>query len=76
MTYRNLEAECARKGITKKDIALCLDVRYATVSDKMRGKYPFTLDEALKIKKNFFPNLSIEYLFNKDAEQVTAQDVG
>lgn len=64
--YRNLEAEMARNKVTKKDIAKLLGVRYATVLDKMNGKYRFYYDEALAIKKAFFPNLNIEYLFDSE----------
>jgi plasmid maintenance system antidote protein VapI len=67
--YRNLEAECARQGIKKKDIAEYLNVRYATIYDKLKGKFPFTYDEALAIKKKFFPDLLIEYLFDKDVQE-------
>ena len=61
--YRNLLAEMARKNITKKEIANFLDLRVATICDKIKGKYSFKLDEAFKIKKEFFPQLSVEYLF-------------
>jgi len=61
--YHNLKAEMARQGIKVKDIAELLEVRRATVSDKINGKYRFYCDEAIKIKKVFFPHLSIDYLF-------------
>lgn len=70
--YRNLLAEMARKCITKKQIAKFLKVRDATISDKINGKYSFKLDEAFKIKKEFFPQLSIEYLFAvEDSQKVS-----
>ncbi|MEA0555598.1 helix-turn-helix transcriptional regulator [Lysinibacillus irui] len=62
--FPNLEAELARQGIQRKDIAEKIGVRVATVSDKLNGKYPFTLDEATAIKNIFFPNLSMDYLFS------------
>jgi len=62
--YKNLEAEMVRIGIARKDLAALLNVRYATIVDKLKGKSSFTLDEALRIKNSFFPNLSIEYLFD------------
>lgn len=68
--YRNLEAEMVRQGITRKDIAELLDVRYATVIDKLKGKFSFTLDEAFKIKNSFFSELSFEYLFEITKEIV------
>jgi predicted transcriptional regulator len=61
--YKNLEAEMVRKGITRKDIAHLLKVRYATVSWKLSGKSRLYYDEALKIKNTFFPEFTIEYLF-------------
>lgn len=64
--YINLEAEMARKGLAKKDIAKTLGVRAATVYDKLKGKYPFTLDEVLKIKNKHFPEFTLEYLFYRE----------
>lgn len=66
--FPNLEAEMARKGLKGKDLAEILGVRVATVYDKLNGKYPFSLDEAMKIKRTFFPEYSIEYLFSKEIE--------
>lgn len=68
--YKNLRAEMARNGVTIKQIAELLGVRFATVSDKMNGRSRFFCDEAIKIKRKFFPNLPIEYLF--DDEQVNS----
>lgn len=67
--YHNLKAEMARKGIKVKDIADLLKVRRATASDKINGKYRFYCDEAIKIKKTFFPDLSIDYLFQSKNDQ-------
>ncbi|WP_420038583.1 helix-turn-helix domain-containing protein [Parageobacillus thermoglucosidasius] len=66
MVYKNLAAEMARKGITKKDLARSLNLRYPTVVDKTNGKSRFYLDEAIKIKETFFPDLDLEYLFESD----------
>lgn len=66
--YKNLRAEMAREGITMVDISEFLGVRYATVNDKVNGKYRFYYDEALKIKRQFFPKCSLEYLFEKDED--------
>lgn len=64
--YRNLEAEMAREGIKRKDLAEALGVRYATVIDKLKGRYSFTLDEAFIIRNKFFPHLNFEYLFERE----------
>jgi len=65
--YPNLEAEIARKGIHKKEIAKVWDCREATVYDKLNGKYRITLDEALSLRDEFFPGMRVEYLFSKCA---------
>ena len=61
--YRNLKAEMVRENITNNDLANLLKVRPATISDKINSKYEFKLTEAFAIKNKYFPNLSIEYLF-------------
>jgi len=62
----NLKAEMARHNIRIGDISELLDVRKATVSDKINGHYKFSFDDAVRIKRRFFPNLDIEYLFEND----------
>lgn len=63
---RNLRAEMARDSIKAKDLAKLLDVRIATIYDKLNGHYDFSLNEALKIKRHFFPNKDFEYLFKRE----------
>lgn len=62
--YPNLRAEMSRIGIKQADIAELLGIREVTVSKKMNGKSNFGIDEAFLIKKTFFPNLSLDYLFD------------
>lgn len=63
--YPNLNAEMARLGIKRSDIAKDLfNGRTATVSDKLNGKYPLLLSEAIEIKKTYFPHLELGYLFD------------
>lgn len=73
--YRNLEAEMVRNGIYRKDLAKLLNVRYATVVQKLNGRYKFNLDEAFDIKNSYFPNFSIEYLFSTDENQNLRKEV-
>lgn len=65
---RNLKAEMARESIKAKDLAEHLNVRTATIYDKLNGHYDFTLNEALRIKKYFFPTHNLEYLFSGSTE--------
>lgn len=69
----NLKKALEGKGITHKQVASCLGyTRYATVSDKINGKTKFTFEEAVKIKKTFFPEYDTEYLFSKESDLQTA----
>ena len=64
--YKNLRAEMARKGVTVRQIAQFLKVRFATVSDKLNGRSRFFCDEAIQIKRRFFPECPLEYLFDDE----------
>lgn len=59
--YPNLRAEMARKRIMITQISSHLKLRHATVSDKINGKFRFYY--VLEIKKTFFPEHNLEYLF-------------
>lgn len=64
--YPNLDAEMARKGLKRKDLAWMFKDRTATVSDKLNGKSPILIDKAFRIKETYFPGLSLDYLFKRD----------
>ena len=63
--YNNLKAEMSRTKITQDDIAGILHITRYTFSKKMTGKNEFNLKEILEIRNTFFPELSLEYLFQK-----------
>lgn len=63
--YKNLNAEIARKGLKKKEIADVLKISPAALHLKMTGKKRFYLSEAWEIAK-LLENSSIEYLFKED----------
>lgn len=66
--YRNLEAELARKGVSRKMIADVLQININTVSAKLTGRSPFLWDEVEAISKHIFNDeLDIKYLFDKSA---------
>lgn len=66
--YPNLEAELARKKMSKKDLAEITDIRYNTLCEKCLGKYGFTLDEAITVSKALGNPMAIEQLFARSAE--------
>lgn len=65
MIYPNLRAEMAREKITIQEIATELNRRRETVSEKLSGKKRLYLREAFAIQRIFFPDLSLEYLFEE-----------
>ena len=68
--YPNLRAEMARKNIKSTVVAEVLGISYDTMSNKMTGKSDFTRTEIFKIRDEFFPNLTLDYLL--ETEERTA----
>ncbi len=61
--YKNLVAEMAKERITQKQIADTIGIHPNSVFNKLDGKTPFTIEQAFAIKKAFFPEQSLNYLF-------------
>ncbi|MFW2500453.1 hypothetical protein OD350_03560 [Clostridium beijerinckii] len=61
--FRNLLAEMSRNKITRRDIANCLGVSEKTARNYINGASKISWYDTLKIKNTFFPELSLEYLF-------------
>ena len=61
--YPNLNAELARKGWSKKMLAEKLGARYATILDKLNGKYPLTLNECKDVQEALQTDMPIDELF-------------
>lgn len=66
--YRNLLAEMERYGVTKRDIANCLNISDRTVRNKVNGLTDFSWSETCKIQQNIFPRLTKDYLFATNVE--------
>ena len=69
--YPNLDAEMVRRGLRRKDLAPVFKNRIPTVSDKLNGKSPILLDEALAVKDKYFPDLSLEFLFYRSEQHLS-----
>lgn len=63
--YENLRAEMARKQLTIGEIANFLGITRDTLGGKFSGKRPISLDEALRIAREFFPEHNLYYLFKE-----------
>lgn len=66
--YPNLDAEMSRKKITQFDLIELLDKNSSTISLKITGKRDWKLPECKKIRKSFFSELSLDYLFKTKEE--------
>lgn len=65
---KNIEEVRKSKDITLVDIADLLEVDYRTVRSKINGVTDFSFGETVAIKKAFFPEYELEYLFSERAE--------
>lgn len=66
--YRNLEAELKRNEITREQLAQLLGVTVSTMSEKLTKPNRLKVHEAKKIRKTFFPNLTLDYLFEESVK--------
>lgn len=63
--YRNAKAEMTRRGLKLEDVATKMDMTISTLSQKLNGKYPFTLNEAKQFKIIVETDLPLEVLFEE-----------
>ena len=64
--YPNLDAELARKKITRTTLAHQLHKTPTTLSLKLNGKAPLTLAECVEIKKVIGAKCTLDYLFETE----------
>lgn len=64
----NLKGELAKKDITIEEVAKLLGIHRNSVANKINGDSSFTIEEAFKIHRKYFPKLSLEYLFKKEGD--------
>ena len=65
---KNIEEIRKSKNITLVDIADLLGVDYRTVRSKINSVTDFSFGETVAIKKAFFPEYELEYLFSERDE--------
>lgn len=61
--FPNLNAELARKKLTVKSLSEITGINYESLKNKASGKTEFKRSEMYRIKKDAFPEYSIDYLF-------------
>lgn len=67
--FMNLKAEMARTGVTQVDVAARLEMSQGNLNKKINGTTPMTIKEAMAIKALFFPDMTLDYLFESDLER-------
>lgn len=70
--YANLKAEMARNNITLGHIAAKLNLNISTVSVKLNNYNRLKYCECVTIRNEFFPKLTIDYLFSIDGTDKVA----
>lgn len=65
--FENLKAEMARQNLSIMDLSKDkeLDLSYETLRNKFSGKTEWNKREMWLLKKKYFSNKSIEYLFEQ-----------
>lgn len=64
--FPNLDAEMARRKITRLSLADKIHKTPTTLSLKLNGKAPITLAECVEIKNAIDETLSVDYLFKTE----------
>lgn len=67
--YTNLNDSLKRKGLSVSATAKLLSMPEATFRTKLQER-SFSVEEAIKIKENLFPELDIFYLFKRDEKRI------
>ena len=72
--YHNLDAEMARRKITRAMLAEKIGKTATTLSLKLNGKAPLTLTECIEIKNAVNPECTVDYLFATAEEGEVRED--
>lgn len=65
----NAKKELAAKAVTIKALAALLGVSEKTAWNKANGVCPFTVTEALTVKRELLPEFETEYLFSESTDE-------
>lgn len=66
--FKNLEAELSRIGKSKKDLSNDTNIEYKTLLNKLSGRTPINKKDMALIKRTYFPNMTIDYLFEEEGD--------
>lgn len=69
MGYITLVGEMAKKNITNEAVASLLGIHRNSVYNKLKGITSFSVEEAIVIRDNFFPDSDINTLFETEEKK-------
>lgn len=64
--YPVLEHEIILRNITKKEMREFLDIEHSSFVLKLNGARRFSLEEAIRLQEEFFPDVTINELFRHE----------
>lgn len=64
--YKNLQILMINNNVKEEDIATALNITVKAVQHRLKGNTEFKRSEMLIIKKNLFPNYTLDQLFDDD----------
>ena len=73
--YPVLEHEIILRNITKKEMREFLDIEQSCFVLKLNGARMFSLEEAIRLQEEFFPDVTVNELFRHDGGGVAAEKV-
>lgn len=65
----NLKGEMAKKGVTIEEVSKLLGIHRNSVANKLNGDSSFTIEEAFKVHDVYFPQMSLNYLFETEEKE-------
>ena len=65
MKLTNLKSQMAIHEVKIEDIAKLLGIHRNSAANKVNGETAFSIEEAVKVRDKFFPEKTLEYLFEK-----------
>lgn len=71
MSLQNLKSELVRNGVKQYEVAEFLDMTNSNFAKKLSESIPITREEMYAIRDKYFPNESIDYLFQSDGDKPT-----
>lgn len=67
MPYINLKEKMASRNVKIEDIASLLEIHRNSASNKVNGNSTFSIDESIKVRNAFFPDLELDFLFQTES---------